>query len=188
MTNFGEITPDSPITPDNKDWTWVLEKPCPECGHVSATAGPTEVGAVLADVVAALTSVLERPDVAVRPTADRWSDLEYVCHVRDVFDRFEGRIDLMVTEDDPLFANWDQDVTALEENYSGQDPAVVAAELDAAARSYALRVASLTPDQLERPGRRSDGASFTVDTLVRYMLHDPVHHVWDVTDGRPSAP
>ena len=24
------------ITPDTKDWTWVLERPCPECGFEAA--------------------------------------------------------------------------------------------------------------------------------------------------------
>jgi hypothetical protein len=32
-----------------------------------------------------------------------------------------------------------------------------------------------------RPGLRGDGASFTVDSIARYMIHDPIHHLWDVT-------
>jgi len=31
------------------------------------------------------------------------------------------------------------------------------------------------------PGRRSDGAVFTVASFARYMVHDPVHHLYDVT-------
>ena len=31
------------------------------------------------------------------------------------------------------------------------------------------------------PGRRSDGASFTVDSIGRYYLHDIEHHLWDVS-------
>mgnify|MGYP000205025455 CR=1 FL=1 len=40
---------------------------------------------------------------------------------------------------------------------------------------------SVTGEQWQRPGRRSDGAVFTVDTFSRYLLHDVVHHGWDVT-------
>ena len=36
----------------------------------------------------------------------------------------------------------------------------------------------------ERPGRRSDGARFTVETFARYFIHDPVHHLYDVTGAR----
>lgn len=38
----------------------------------------------------------------------------------------------------------------------------------------------------ERTGLRSDGAQFTVLTLGQYLVHDPVHHVWDVTGVRQS--
>jgi hypothetical protein len=30
-----------------------------------------------------------------------------------------------------------------------------------------------------RLGRRSAGASFTVESFARYLVHDPVHHLWD---------
>jgi hypothetical protein len=36
-------------------------------------------------------------------------------------------------------------------------------------------------DQWDRPGRRSDGAAFTVETFALSMIHDPVHHLWDVS-------
>jgi len=37
----------------------------------------------------------------------------------------------------------------------------------------------------ERTGRRSDGASFTVVSISRSMVHDPIHHLWDVTVSSP---
>jgi len=39
----------------------------------------------------------------------------------------------------------------------------------------------VSPDQLGRRGFRSDGAEFTIDSFARYFIHDPVHHLWDVT-------
>ena len=36
----------------------------------------------------------------------------------------------------------------------------------------------------DRPGRRGDGAVFTVETFARYFVHDPVHHLYDVTGRR----
>ncbi len=47
-----------------------------------------------------------------------------------------------VGEDDPLFQNWDQDETAVNERYGEQDPAtVVNAQLAIAADQFAQRVA-----------------------------------------------
>jgi hypothetical protein len=42
----------------------------------------------------------------------------------------------------------------------------------------------VTGSQWQRTGRRSDGASFTVETFARYLIHDPVHHLYDVTGQR----
>ena len=60
------------------------------------------------------------------------------------------------------FANWDQDVTAVERDYGSQDPAVVAAELVEAARSVAMLYASVTDATRDRRGLRSNGDEFTV--------------------------
>ena len=89
--------------------------------------------------------------------------------------------------DDPLFPNWDQDATAVEDRYAEQDPAQVAAELRRAAFAIAGRFENVTSAQWQRTGNRSDGARFTVETFARYLMHDPVHHLYDVT-GRRAVP
>ncbi|MDT4974192.1 MAG: hypothetical protein QOG22_4335 [Pseudonocardiales bacterium] len=106
--------------------------------------------------------------------------MEYGCHVRDVCLLFDQRLQLMLAEDDPLWANWDQDETALESQYWTQDPAAVAQELAVAAVQIASSFADVKDDQWQRPGRRSNGSVFTVDTLGRYFVHDLVHHVYDL--------
>ena len=78
--------------------------------------------------------MLAARDAAARP-GPVWSPLEYACHVRDVHRVFGERVRLMLAEDDPLFANWDQDETALAERYGEQDPAAVADELVEAAEA-----------------------------------------------------
>jgi DinB family protein len=122
--------------------------------------------------------------VADRPRPDKWSPLEYGCHVRDTLRLYHYRLGLMLTEDDPLFPNWDQDETAVRDRYGEQDPAEVARQLGTAAEALAGRFASVSGDQWQRPGRRSDGAVFTVETFGRYFIHDPVHHLYDVTGVR----
>jgi hypothetical protein len=101
--------------------------------------------------------------------------------VRDVFRIFDERFRLTLTEDDPTFANWDQDATAVKDRYAEQDPAVVAAELEDAAETIARTLEGVPASALARTALRSDGSRFTVDSLGRYFLHDPVHHLHDVT-------
>jgi hypothetical protein len=116
------------LTPDAKDWTWVLERPCPECGFDPANFPRDGFAQVLIDCAAEWTAVLTRDDVRVRIHEHRWSNLEYGCHVRDVCRIIDGRLASMLVEDDPMFQNWDQDETAIKERYGEQDPATVSGE------------------------------------------------------------
>ena len=174
-----------PIVPDTKDWTWVLERPCPECGFDASTLAATDVAGLVRENAEAWQRVLARPDdeLTARPSEDRWSALEYACHVRDVLRLYDQRLALMLTEDDPDFANWDQDESAVADRYNEQDPALVAQAIDEAAGPIADRFASVTGAAWQRTGNRSDGAVFTVDTFARYFVHDPIHHLDDVAKG-----
>ncbi|GAA3801675.1 DinB family protein [Cellulomonas soli] len=169
-----------PADSDTKDWTWVLERRCSECGFAAADVDGPEIAGTVRDLVPRWVSVLHRPDARVRPAPTTWSALEYGAHVRDVMRVFDTRLALMLDEDDPLFDNWDQDATALAERYDLQDPAAVADELADAAEATAARFAGVGDDQWERSGRRSNGSVFTVRTLGQYFLHDAVHHLHDV--------
>jgi hypothetical protein len=173
--------------PDTKDWTWTLTRRCEQCGLSAGEISPDQVGTRVFIAAEEWVQILNsHPAAAERPAPGVWSPLEYGAHVRDVFRVFEDRLDQMLTEDDPIFANWDQDQTAIVERYREQDPEVVAAELEAAAQSFVDKINQVTPEQLIRTGRRSNGSEFTVATLLQYFLHDVVHHLWDVT-GQQDA-
>jgi hypothetical protein len=170
-----------PIVPDTKDWTWVLARPCPDCGFDAADVSAGDVAGLARGQAGTWSAIVRMDDgVRARPADDRWSVLEYACHVRDVFRLAERRVTLMVTDHDPVFANWDQDATAIEERYNEQDPITVAIEIRSAASSFADLLDGLHADAWRRPGRRSDGACFTVESFTRYVIHDPIHHVVDV--------
>ena len=178
---MSDTTAPPPAQADDKDWTWVLEQPCPDCGADVGSLTMPEVAALNRQVAAGFADGLRnRADVRDRPSPEIWSPLEYGAHVRDVFRLFLVRLELMLTEDDPMFANWNPNETAEADRYDLLDPAVVADELIADAGVLASKFESLTAEQLTRTGRRSDGASFTVESFARYEIHDPMHHLWDV--------
>src|SRR6202161_780133 len=101
------------ITPDTKDWTWVLETPCPDCGYDAHSVSPETIGDRVRAALPRWDAVLRRPDARQRPRPEVWSPAEYACHVTDVFRIFDGRLELMLSVDDAQFANWAQDVTAV---------------------------------------------------------------------------
>ena len=169
------------LVPDDKDWTWVLERKCDECGFDAAAVAATSVAQMTRDASDSWFDVLTtRADVHARPQPQVWSPLEYGCHVRDVYRVYTGRLQRMLSEDGPHYDNWDQDETALASGYGGQDPTTVANELVGAGTAIARVFDSVEGDQWQRTGFRSDGAAFTVDTISRYFIHDIVHHLHDV--------
>lgn len=124
------------------------------------------------------------PTARTRPRPTTWSALEYACHVRDTCDVFSARIHLVVEQENPTFPNWDQNLTAIESRYDQQEPQTVAAELRLALDEL-LDVLDAIPNKAwERPAIRSNGSWFTLASLVRYLVHDPIHHAHDVdVDG-----
>ena len=171
-----------PIVPEEKDWTWVLSRPCTQCGFDASTVTPSTVPGSVENMLPRWRAVLRRPDATERPDDSTWSALEYACHVRDVFNLFDRRLNLMLTEDNARFENWDQDQTALESDYANADPAVVSAELTTEGQQVAASFARVQESQWDQTGLRSNGSEFTVLTLAQYFLHDVVHHLADV-DG-----
>jgi hypothetical protein len=165
--------------PDTKDWTFVIEHGCADCGF---TPQPVEqTGARLRATLPAWEQALRRPDASTRPSPQIWSPVEYACHVRDTCELFGQRLELMLNKDDPVFENWDQDVTAIEDDYFHQDPSHVLEELTREATATAAAFDAVRADEWDRPGRRSNGSVFTIATFAVYFLHDVEHHVWDVS-------
>lgn len=171
-----------PIAPDAKDWTWVLDRPCPECGFDSSSLPRDQIVPLIEVNAQVWPALLDGPPAQLRerPSADRWSLLEYACHVGDVFELYDKRLHLMLDQENPMFPQWDQDRSAVDDRYNEQDPALVAAQIVVAADLLGSSFRSLTPEGWDRRGLRSDGANFTVDSFGRYMIHDPMHHLHDV--------
>lgn len=173
------------IVPDDKDWTWVIEKRCPDCGFDASQVTAEQLPGQFRAAAQPWPQVLARPDVNVRPKPQTWSPLEYAAHVRDVYRVFDDRLTLMLTTDDAVFENWDQDAAAVAGNYQLEDPEAVGSAIQEGAQELAADYSEVHGDAWERRGLRSNGSHFTVLTLGRYCLHDLVHHLYDVGATQP---
>ena len=77
-------SPSEHQAPDTKDWTWVLDRPCAECGLDAGALDRADLGAMLRDNATAWQQVLAAPEATRRPEPTVWSPTEYAAHVRDV--------------------------------------------------------------------------------------------------------
>lgn len=175
------------LEPDTKDWTWVLRRRCDECGFDASTFDRHELPRAFRANAQVWLALLADPHAAERTRPDRWSTLEYACHVHDVHQVFHDRVSSMLAEDTPHFANWDQDETARTGHYADQLPSIVGPTLVAAAYAVGDIYASVPPLSWQRRGVRSNGDEFTIETLGRYHLHDVVHHLHDVRQAAGAA-
>jgi DinB superfamily len=171
----------------DRDWTVVLQGPCGECGVDVRTIAPAELAARLCESIGAWVDHLTGPDakpgvLMARPAPAVWSAVEYASHVADVFDLFQERIFLMLSEDNPVFPSWDPDAAAVE--YSRRSPEHVASLLRGASNRLGDVFESMAPHLWDRTGKRGDGTAFTVLSLSRYLMHDNLHHLHDVTAQR----
>lgn len=168
------------IQPDVKDWTWVLDRRCEECGFDPGGVSRENLAGRMAAGAAVWPNRLAADDARRRPLPSVWSPTEYAAHVRDMAGVMAERLALIITEDDPLFANWDQDAAALAADYASADPGEVAGQVRSAVGSLASAYEAVAGEQWDRPGRRSNGSVFTAYTLGVYALHDLEHHIHDV--------
>jgi 2-polyprenyl-3-methyl-5-hydroxy-6-metoxy-1,4-benzoquinol methylase len=175
------------LEPDTKDWTWVLRRPCDECGFDASTFDRHELPRAFRANAQVWLALLADPHAAERRRPDRWSTLEYACHVHDVHQVFHDRVSSMLHEDTPHFPNWDQDEAARKGRYADQLPSIVGPTLVAAAYAVGDLYVSVPPLSWHRRGIRSNGDEFTVETLGRYHLHDVVHHLHDVRRAAGAA-
>src|SRR2546421_10999686 len=138
------------ITPDTKNWTWVLERPCPECGFAAGEIAPEDVPGLLranAEAWRALFAAGSAEELRTRPNPAKWSPLEYACHVRDCNNVYLHRVDLMLEHDDPQYPNWDQDQSAIDDKYNEQNPDTVIAALIDTTQKIAAKVESASDDE-----------------------------------------
>lgn len=169
------------ITPETKDWTWVLSQRCDECLTDVRELNIYECADLMRSTLCGWRDRLREPNLTRRSDPDTWSPLEYAAHVRDALAVFEERIRLMLTQDNPVLPDWDQDTAAIEGNYNDSNPVTVAMQLDSAITSAGGLLDGLDSAVYGRKGQRSDGSPFTVQTLSRYFAHDVAHHLHDVT-------
>lgn len=177
---YGVRVKDEPprVPGETRDWTFILDAGCPECGY--ELHDPRTTADRLAATVPRWREALGRPGADDRADAAVWSPVEYGCHSRDMVRLLGERVQAMVSEDDPQFANWDGDEKAVELKYWAADPLGTAEEIALQTDRTVGTLTALQDDQWDRRGHRSDGAPFTVSTLCQYLLHDIEHHLADV--------
>ncbi len=164
--------------PDTRDWTFVIDSGCTECGWQPHP--PARIVDGLQQAAPRWQAVLARGDASKRPSPEVWSPVEYACHVRDMIRLLGERTASMLAVYNPPLTDWDGEAVAVRRNYHSRRPAEVSEDLVRCTKATVDVMRTVLGKQWDRPGRRSDGTDFTIGSLTQYISHEVHHHLYDV--------
>lgn len=137
--------------------------------------------------------LLEADDAYLRtnPAPGVFSPIQYGAHVRDIQGVYGDRIELMLEQDNPVFAQFNPDEEAWD-GFNALDTGVLADGIEAQARRLAAILERLQPQDWDRTMTRDGGRDgvyqFTIAGLASYAVHESHHHLLDANGALPSAP
>lgn len=160
---------------------------CEVCGFVWDEVPDEDVTLRIRNGTDLLSRLLRNtPDVAAtRPTAGRWSMVEYGAHVRDVMLVLRDRFVVGVVADSPGFAPMYREERVDLGMYRREDPVALAAEIEIAAALLVRMLESLSPEQFDRtcqygyPGP----STRTLRWMAAQAVHEVEHHLADVEEN-----
>ena len=137
-----------------------------------------------ADDVERITSGLDEASLAKRTIPDKWSLHELVCHIHRLQDVFAGRLDAVLSQDNPAIASYSPDGDGEFDKLVAQPPkAAVSAFLESRER-FAGRLEELSPAEWHRPGKHPDFPHYDVHFQIEYMIHHEAHHIYQMYQRR----
>lgn len=164
---------------------------CASCDLRYVALGISEARALIAGVperVRAVVDAIPEPARRERPAPDRWSAVEYVCHLRDVYVTYTVRLHRVRTEDRPVLEPMLNDLRARRFAYNDSDLDAVLGELAASVAGFLEECVQVRDSEWDRVATRLPGEERTARWLVRQAAHEGVHHAKDLDASPRSLP
>ena len=118
-----------------------------------------------------------------KPADKEWSIFEIAVHVRNVAMFVYGlRIRRLITENDPLFANYDEESDRLNDMKKSQ-PVEDVVEMNAAEHRAIGKILSLLSEEAwERSGRHRQSGQLSIDFLAMRLAAHAEEHIEQMKD------
>ncbi|GAA5155235.1 DinB family protein [Pseudonocardia eucalypti] len=154
---------------------------CSECGFSYLALDVGEARAVITAVPdRTRAAALAVPDPRRRLAPSRWSALEYVCHLRDVYISSTIRLYRVRTEDRPSLEPMLNDLRTARFRHNEMSLPAVLDELGLTVLGFLDEVDRVRPDGWTRTATRLPGEERTALWFVRHAAHEGVHHIRDI--------
>jgi hypothetical protein len=157
---------------------------CVECRlrYADLTIGAAqEIIAAVSQRTRTAAMAMPEPRRRLRSRPEKWSVLEYVCHLRDVYTTSTIRLHRTRTEDCPTLEPMLNDLRARRFGYNKLDLSAVLDELSYTAAGFLDETTRLSVDDWNRTATRLPGERRTARWLARHAAHEGLHHLTDIT-------
>lgn len=152
--------------------------------------GSVSLDAVEARTLAAIAAIAEvmasnEASAAARPSAERWSIVEYAAHVRDVLLTVRDRLVIGLVEDDPGFKPLYRDERVELGLYRADPAAAVGQELASAAAMFVRLFSAIEPNSLSRTVQygHPGPVTRTLGWMGTQAVHEAEHHLTDMEEN-----
>lgn len=127
---------------------------------------------------------LDEETLRWRPIPNKWSVKEIMCHLRDM-ERlaYLARYRRILTEDNPLLPNVDQDRLAFEEDYINQNAQAALGEFKRLRRETVETLQNTPVEYWNRRGEHETDGPMTIEQLVvRQIKGNDMNHLVQMKD------
>ena len=132
-----------------------------------------------------LTGRLSEEELKYKPSADEFSALEQVCHLRDIEEEgYSLRIRKIMNENRPALPDLDGSRLARERDYNNQDFASALQAFGDAREENVRLVRTLTSEQLNRSGMLEGVGEVTIERLLLLMREHDQGHLGELSNLR----
>ena len=122
-----------------------------------------------------------------RPHADRFTLREMVSHLADLEEILIGRLERMLTEDEPFLPNWDEGQAATEGNYAARDP-LQQLQLFAERRAQTAEILkACSESDWQRVGNREGMGRLTISDQASFVFAHDSYHIRQATQWLEAA-
>jgi hypothetical protein len=131
-----------------------------------------------------LLNDLDEDTLRWRPIPNKWSVKEIMCHLRDM-ERlaYLARYRRMLTEENPILPNVDQDRIAIESDYINQDASAALNEFKRLRQETIRTLETASVDAWSRGGTHETDGPMSVEKLVvRQIKGNDLNHLVQMKD------
>ena len=118
----------------------------------------------------------------------KWSVKEVLAHIARVQQVFEGRLDALLTKDNPAIEGYEPEDDSEFEEIARKGSSELLKWFEDTRGRIVARLEKLGKDDWHRPGHHAEYASYDVHFCMEYMGHHEAHHVYQMFVRRAMLP